>query len=251
MVRSHRDAEAIAGLRRHLANNPDDMAAVEGMAKALRAQGEYGEAISFFERLSAHRKADNTANVLAPDNAAWQIDIACLYWLIENHSKAIHLMHDLVAGILNGSLKYGDAAGGMSQGLLLYYMATSTNASEEASFALEYLRNRIKGTFGQIWPCSVAQYYLGAIPFEAVMEGVNRQRSVPGLVEPAKIELARRRRLAVALFHDGVRSRAQDDEVRCIDRMRECYRLENPLIEQEWYLARYEVEKADKQLTAR
>jgi hypothetical protein len=26
--------------------------------------------------------------------------------------------------------------------------------------------------------------------------------------------------------------------------MRECYALENPLIEQEWYLARYEVEQA-------
>jgi hypothetical protein len=27
--------------------------------------------------------------------------------------------------------------------------------------------------------------------------------------------------------------------------MQECYALENPVIEQEWYLARYEVEKAE------
>jgi Flp pilus assembly protein TadD len=37
LIRSHRYAEAIADLRRILANNPEDIAAVEGMAKALLA----------------------------------------------------------------------------------------------------------------------------------------------------------------------------------------------------------------------
>lgn len=59
------------------------------------------------------------------------------------------------------------------------------------------------------------------------------------------------RRLCVALFHDGVRSRAVGDEGHCLARMRECYGLEDPLIEQEWYLARYEVQKADNQVQTR
>jgi hypothetical protein len=33
--------------------------------------------------------------------------------------------------------------------------------------------------------------------------------------------------------------------------MRECYALVNPVNEQEWYLARYEVEKAESQGSAR
>jgi thioredoxin-like negative regulator of GroEL len=70
LMRSHRYAEAIADLRRDLANNPKDMVAVVGMAKALRTKGEYGEALSFFERLAAHRKQDKTTNVLAPGSAA-------------------------------------------------------------------------------------------------------------------------------------------------------------------------------------
>jgi hypothetical protein len=37
-------------------------------------------------------------------------------------SKAIALMRDLVDGILDGSIQLGDAAGGMTQGLLLFYM---------------------------------------------------------------------------------------------------------------------------------
>jgi hypothetical protein len=220
--------------------NPDDMTAVEGMARALRTEGKYGEALSFFERLATHRKEDKRANVLTPGSAAWQIDVACLHWLLEDQSKAILMMHGLAAGILDGSIKYGDAAGGMAQGLLLYYMGITAARREEVSFALDYLRNRVKRSFAQIWPCPVAQYYLGDIAFETVMEAVNHQRALPGTPDIAKVELARRRRLSVALFHDGVRSRAQGDEERCLARMRECSDLENPLIEQEWYLARYE-----------
>ncbi len=82
------------------------------------------------------------------------------------------------------------------------------------------------------------------------MEAVNRQPVSP-LLDKAKAELGRRRRLTVALFHDGVRSRAQGGEERCLARMRECYALENPLLEQEWYLAQYEVHKVDNRVRAR
>lgn len=247
LIRSHRYAEAIADLRRELAKNPRDMAAVESIAKVLRAEGEYAEALSFFERLASHRKEDKIANTLAPGSPAWQIDIACLHWLLDDRSEAIRMVHGLAGGILDGSIKYGDAAGGVSQGLLLYYMAVSENASSEALFALDYLRDRVKRAFSQVWPCPVAQYHLGNIPFEAIMEAVNRRPNLAGPPDLAKLELGRRRRLTLALFHDGVRARAEGDEHHCLVRMRECYGLENPLIEQEWYLARYEVQKADNQ----
>ena len=251
LMQSHRYAQAIAELQRDLANNPEDMNAVEGMAKALRANGDYGEALLFFDRLATHRKEDTIANALAPRSAAWQIDIACLHWLLDDPSKAIGLIHGLVAGILDRSIKYGDAAGGMSQGLLLYYMAITAKKPAEISFALDYLRSRVKRSFSQIWPCPVAQYCLGDIALETVMEAVDRPRNLPAAADVANVELGRRRRLSVALFHDGVRSRAQGDEEHCLARMRECYGLENPLIEQEWYLARYEVQSADNQVSSR
>lgn len=250
LMRSHRYAEAIVDLRRQLATNPEDIAAVEGMAKALRANGDYAEALSFFGRLATHRKEDRAANVLAPGSAAWQIDIACLHWLLDDHSEAIRLMHNLAGGILDGSIKYGDAAGGMSQGLLLYYMAVTENISKEVSYALDYLRNRVKRGFGQVWPSPIARYHLGDIAFETVMEAVDRQPNLAGPLGPAKLELGKRRRLTLALFHEGVGSRARGDEEHCRTRMRECYELENPLIEQEWYLARYEVQKANNQVSS-
>jgi len=159
-------------------------------------------------------------------------------------------MHGIVLGILDGTIKYGDAAGGMSQGLLLYYMAVTEDLSEEVSFAFDYLRNRVTRSAARPWPCPLAQHHLGDIPFETVLEAVNSHPGSP-LLDKAKAELGRRSRLTVALFHDGVRSRARGDEERCLARMRECYGLENPLIGQEWYLARYEVQKFDDQVRAR
>jgi hypothetical protein len=251
LVWSHKYADAIRDLRRHLASNPDDIVAVDWMADALRGAGEYHEALVMFERLDAHRRADKVANILAPGTPGRQIDIACLHWLLGDHAKAIRLMHGLAAGMLDGSILGGDEGGGMSQGFLLCYMAASENNPAEMSYALKYLSDRLRRqTYREFWPCPLASYYLGDVPFALVMEAVDRRVSTNPL-PPATLELGRRKRLCVALFHDGVKSRAQGDEAHCLARMRECYALENPVIEQEWYLARYEVQKADRLASAR
>jgi hypothetical protein len=235
-------------LRQCLAESPDDVAAQQAMAKALRATGQYSEAVSFYVGLAAHRRQDKVANIMSPGSAPWDIDIACLHWLCGNRAKAMQMMHGLAAGILDGSIQYAtDAAGGMSQGLLLYYMAVSDNKPEQMSFALDYMRNRLKQRMIQTWPCAVASYYLGDVTFANVMEDVEdvdgNVRLAPP-IDPATLELGRRIRLCAALFHDGVKSRARGDEAHCLARMRECSALENPVVEQEWYLARYEVQQA-------
>jgi hypothetical protein len=245
LIWSHKYADAIHDLRRHLQSNPADMAATGWMANALRAAGDYREALVFFERRAEYRRQDKVANIMTPGSAPWDIDIACLHWLCGDRAKAMQMMHGLAAGVLDGSIQYvSDAAGGVSRGLLLYYMAVSENKPEEMSFALGYLRDRIKQRMIQMWPCAVASYCLGDIPFAKVMEDVNEKIVTMPPIDPATLELGRRMRLCDALFHDGVKSRAQGNEAHCLARMRECAALENPVVEQEWYLARYEVDKA-------
>ena len=255
LMRSRKYAEAIPYLRQDLSRNPNHVAAIEAIARALRINGEHGEALSFYELRAALRRQDKIANIMTPGSAPWDIDISCLQWICGDHHKAIGLMHSLAAGILDGSIQYAsDAAGGVSQGLLLYYMGVSDKKPDETSFALRYLKNRIKRSPGQVWPCVVASYYLGDVTFAKVMEeveDVDGQARLAPFVEPATLEHGRRKRLCVALFHDGVRYRAHGDEARCLARMRECYALVNPVNEQEWYLARYEVEKAESQGSAR
>jgi len=61
-----------------------------------------------------------------------------------------------------------------------------------------------------------------------------------GSNDVAKIEALKRRRLCQALFYVAVAKRDQGDEAGCADGMRQCHALENPLLEEEWYLARAE-----------
>jgi tetratricopeptide (TPR) repeat protein len=248
LMRSGQYADAVAACEQVLSADTNDFKIISTMASALLALQKYQEALPLYERLDAHRKEIK----IAPGLPGRQMDISCLYWFLSNRQKAIALMRGLVDGILDGSIQYGDAAGGMKQGLLLYYMAVTERQPEQAASALDYMRNRLnqlkrllpQGIPINYWPVPVARYYLGDLEFGDLLVFATGQRELPEAIAAAGIKLMSRRKLCLALFHDGAKSRAHGAEDRCLTRMRGCYGLENPLIEPEWYLARHEVEQA-------
>jgi tetratricopeptide (TPR) repeat protein len=248
LMRSRKYADAVAACKQELSVNPNDFTAMDRMASALLALEKYEEALPVFERLDAYWKGLE----IAPGSPGRQMDISCLYWFLGNRQRAIALARGLVDGILNGSIQYGDAAGGMQQGLLLYYMAVTECQPAQAACALDYMRNRLDrrrrllppGVTIESWPVPVARYYLGDLAFDELLVFATGQGELPEAIAAAGAKLMSRRKLCVALFHDGVKSRAQGAEEQCLARMRECYGLEDPLIEPEWYLARHEVEQA-------
>jgi tetratricopeptide (TPR) repeat protein len=249
LMQSHKYDEVIAESRQRLTANPEDLAAIGWMAHALQAKGAYREAIEWLERGDSIRSKDKQFNKAVPGHPGSRGNIACLYWLLGERASAILGMHGSAAGILDRTIKYADAAGGMTQGLLLYYMAVTAKVPEEASYALDYLRNRVEALrkrvqerLSESWPSPIAQYLLGDVGFESVLEEVERK---PNLAVPdaaARIEIGRRNRLMLALFYDGVKRRATGDETHCLIRMREAYLLENRSVE--WFLTRYEIEQA-------
>jgi hypothetical protein len=247
LLQAHRYIEALAECRRRLAINPDDIGAADTMASASTAIGEYREALPLLERVGLEERGSK----LTPGHPGRQQEISCLHWFLGDRANAIQLMHDLVEGVLDGTINYGDAAGAVTQGLLLYYMAITENRPEEISFALKYMKNRSRRSAIRLWPGPVARYYLGDVKFEDLLVSATGQRELPAALEIARTKLLSRRRLCGALFHDAVRRRAQGAEELCLARMRECSALENPLIEPEWYLARHEVEQVDKETNAR
>ena len=129
--------------------------------------------------------------------------------------------------------------------MLLYYMAVTMQDPEAASFALDYMRNRSRRSAIQLWPGPVARYYLGEVDFPTVLNAATGAADIENATSIARSKLLSRRRLCGALFHDGVCARAHGEEQHCLARMRNCYLLEDPLIEVEWYLARHEVEQAE------
>jgi tetratricopeptide (TPR) repeat protein len=240
LMRLHRYDEAIREAERCLTINRDDWAAVGVLAKSLQAVGRYADALPLFERLDCEESSD----VRAKGRPGRQLQISCLYWLMGERSKAVDLMHSLVSGILDRSIQYGDLAGGVSQGLLLFYMGVTAERHDEVTFALDYMRNRTGRLAATMFPGPVAQFYLGQARFDEVLLSATKRRTLEEAVVVANADLLSRRQLCVALFHAGARERAGGDAEGCLKMMQMCASLENPLAEPEWYLARHEVDSA-------
>ena len=246
LLRAHRFDEAVTKCRERLDRDPNDMEAVGTLAESLKALGQYEEAIPLYERIGQYEKETSVA-VGLPGR---QLDIACLNWMLGKTAFGIEQMAALVDGILDGSINYGDIAGAVTQGLLLYYMGVTAGEEAARAKALKYMRNRAKRSAIRLFPGPVVLFHLDQINFPELLEAATAKRSavrdVASAIEVATDDLLSRRQVCVALFHDGVKARSRGDESHCLMRMRECTGLKNPLIEQEWYLARYEVEKASK-----
>jgi hypothetical protein len=249
LMLAHKYDEVIAESRRHLVANPADLVAMGWIASALQAKGAYRQAIEWLERGDSLRSEEKQFKMAVPGYPGSRVTIACLHWLLGEHPRAILDMHASATGILDRTIKYADAAGGMTQGLLLYYMAVTAKVSEETSYALDYLRNRVENLrkhvrerVSELWPCPVAQYLLGDRSFESVMEKVEPEASLAMPDAAARLETGRRNRLRLAVFCDGVKSRAEGNETHCLSRMREAYLLQDQAII--WLFARYEIDRA-------
>ena len=81
------------------------------------------------------------------------------------------------------------------------------------------------------WPGPVALYLPGDVSLESMIAETNSDGGIRLNLPPedaaARQESARRSRLALAMFYDGVKSRAGGNEARCIAQMRECYAWES------------------------
>src|SRR5207253_2323411 len=73
-----------------------------------------------------------------------------------------------------------------------------------------------------------------------LLDAFARTHSVEVVFRAAASDLVLRRRLIKFLFYWGVAKRAKGEEEGCLELMEQCANLENPIVEDEWYLARDE-----------
>lgn len=243
LIRQQKYDEAASVLRSILAVDPDDERALEQLGRVLRIAGSYAEAIPLFEQLAAMARDDTVANRVTPGSAPWQVDIACLRWLSGQRSIAINEMHGRVTDLSRGRIEYAEAHGGMSSGLLLYYMAVTLHDQAAVQVALSFLATRVAHEFPEFWPWALAQYVLGKADLEEVLKASHRRAYVAMSENDPRTATVRRIRLAEVLFYDGVKARSNGDERNCLTRMNECVAIDVPARIQEHYLAREEVRR--------
>jgi tetratricopeptide (TPR) repeat protein len=235
LAQAHRYADALAAYDAEpVAGNDQYAPRIANRATVLLCLGRWQEAFDEFARA-------NEIKTRKPRGLqAYLTEMATAQWLMGRRDDAIETLGRAVDGIASGDIRHTDLAGGVSEGLLLRYAGVTTLDSTVREHALGYLSRLAEGWRIQSWPGPFALYVLERMCFEEVLNLLADTSDIDEIVAVAKIDVLKRRRLCQALFYAAVSKRNEGDEAACRNGMRQCYALENPLIEEEWYLARAE-----------
>ena len=236
MILAHRYHEAAALYETKLQASPEDTRLLISHGTAMLSLGRLPEALEDFKRANTKQRSGGQ---LA--SQPYLVDIGMVNWLLGKKLEAIEAFKTAVDGILDGSIGYADPAGGVSQGLLLWYAGVTVSDAAASGHAMKYLRKLAGKSRIQYWPGPLASFALGENTEDELLQKACGVAELDVATEIAKKDLLKRRQLVASLFYFGVRQRANGSEEQCRQWMERCVALENPIIECEWYLARGEV----------
>ena len=232
---AQRYSEAAEAYRTHLLQHPEQNYH-GGLGDALLCLGQFSDAVAAF-RTACEIESRNLKG-----DMPYLIETGTALWLAGDRTGGMAEWHRAVSGVLDGSIQYGDLAGGATQGLLLWYAAVTIKDREEHEYAMNYFRRlRRRKTYGSPpWPRPIFEMVLGERSFEEMLKVGFGSPDLRTCIEMARTDLLKRRELCQALFYGACREREAGDAGACMKMMQACYHLENPVIEVEWYLARGE-----------
>jgi tetratricopeptide (TPR) repeat protein len=232
--------DAIRAYRELIVVEPNDIGWIDGLAKSYCELGDYRSALPLLYKVDAYQKKNT------PDAPGQQLEIGAAYWCLDDRTRAIELVRELCAGIMDRSIGMApDLAGGATFGLVLHYMALTMSDAANRDYALEYLRklnvkyDKRRTLFR--YPVQTVKQILGEIAFEDALEGATNERSLAVACRAADNNRSVKLALGVALFHDGSLRRAAGDDVGCMERMHQVFDLGYQTESVRWYLARHEV----------
>jgi len=235
---AHRYPEAVEAYQSHLRQHPEQNYH-GGLGDALLCTGNFSDAAAAF------RTANDIEHRELKESSPFINQIGTAMWLAGDKRGAMTEWRRAVDGILDGSIQYGNMAGGASQGLLLWYAAVTLKDSGEHEYALKYLDRlkRKKVYLAEAWPRPVVAMVLGEKSLPEILASGIGSPDLGTCIQVARTDLLKRRFLFQALFYRACREREAGNESACMEKMRACFHLENPIIEVEWYLARGECSK--------
>jgi tetratricopeptide (TPR) repeat protein len=234
LFRKYRFADSVAAYRRQLRDAPEDWANIEGMGHALMAAGEFAEAIPYLQEV------DKYASGSHPGALGRQIELSVCHWTIGERVTARDIIKGLVIAVRDGTVHYTDAAGGVTQGLMLCYMAVTLHARPDVDLAMKYLKKLATRRRIQYWPGPAALFLLGGFTFGEAVKNATGSADLTKAKAIAEQDLLKRRHLVDILFAGATERRISGDEAGCRILMSECAGLTHPQVEYIWYLAKGE-----------
>src|SRR5215475_2665649 len=248
LIRAHQYEESVAAYDAKLAAGREKWPEmiIANRATALLCAGRLPEALEGFSTANdIHRQSRAT-----PQSAPFLESMGTVLWLMGHRSVAKELYRSAADGIRFGTIAYADIAGGVGQGLLLWYAGITTKDRNATEHAVDYLTRLAKKSRIRYWPGPLAQFVIErqaqtllprAQSFRELLRESFKTDNLLEITEQAKSDILKRREFIQALFVLGTKRRERGDKDGCRRAFQQCAQLENPHIEEEWYLAAAEV----------
>jgi hypothetical protein len=245
---AHRYGEAISIIKQQMAKGEQDWHGSLGemylcdrqYANAAEAFGQANRDADKRDRPRIEHMGLDPAKNRTGTCLSW---LGTAYWLAEEHDLAKSTWRGYVEGNLAGEIIYGDAAGGVTEGLLLWYASLLTQDDKTCKDALNYLVNRSKHSAIKSWPGPLAMMILGKRSKVEVLAEQFKTNSVESAITAAKTDLLKRRHLSNYFLYVGALALNDGKEDEYWNFLKLCAAMENPIIEDEWYIARGAVER--------
>lgn len=210
-------------------------AAVRAYSEILR---EKPSSFAFYNRGTVYLNLGELSRAKADFEAAQQCsetrgdaylqEVGVVEWLAGRHTEAAQIWRDLAQALDRREITYTDAAGGVENGLLLYFAAVRMGDRELLRESQSCLRKRTRTKACASWPGPLALFLLDRMDREQVFDRIT---STPVL---------RERQQCQAELYSGVRSLARGETEEYARAMQRSAGLSQALLEKELYLARYE-----------
>jgi len=248
LIRAHQYEEAVTAYDAKLAAGKEKWPEmiIANRATALLCAGRLPEALEGFSTANdIHRQSRAT-----PQSAPFLESMGTVLWLMGHRSVAKELYRSAADGIRFGTIAYADIAGGVGQGLLLWYAGVTTKDRNATEHAVDYLTHLVKKPRIKNWPGPLAQFVIErraqsllphAQSFRELLRDSFKTDNLREVIEHAKSDVLTRRHLVQALFVLGTKHRKKGDEDGCRRAFQQCAQLEHLYLDQEWYLAAAEV----------
>lgn len=219
-----------------LLKNPNDSGWLGAHGKALLCLGRLNEALHEYQKAHEYQNNKDTTD-------KYLNRVGVILWMLGRQNEAVKVFKESIDGIENGSILYSDLVGGISQGLLLWYAGVSSSNVEAEEHSIKYLKKLSKKSRINSLPGPFALYVIEEKSEVELLQEACETNILNKAIELAKTDLYKRRQLVRTLFYFAIKKRKMNLEIECMDLMEKCMKLENPIIENEWYLAYYEINK--------
>jgi hypothetical protein len=218
---------------------PKDWRQLSGVATAYLCVRNYDEAVITFEEVRSWAIADHSRDFrgVHMDNLGGSL------WLSGRQAEGVALWREFVAGLMNRKIHFADLSGGYGVALLLWYGGVSCGDNNSVALAIEYMKKSIKRQSARAMPGPLAKFILQGMTIEEILLEKYGSSDLKLLEVHANTNLRLRRDLCEVLLCLATEARSRKNEDACLALMRRCARLENPLLQIEWFLARGEVER--------